>query len=470
MKSNILIYTLSIVAAVNFVYIGLIAKGNFQSEEATDNNGVINKIFMTISFIGAWYAVSMSIVETDFIFSSDNLAGISMLATGYIGPLFFMFSSLITNPGKALKKTWYLLLLAGLPGSIYAIKFLLLPGALASQYVESFVSGQVVNMGYLSTLFYIHTFSMAVFFLMSIGLILKTLFNKNIAKSKKEPVRIFLLALVAAVFTLGASNLLPVVFNVTYLSKMGPILTLPTFLITLKALKTYQVKIENIAVQKQSMKKYLSPHVIDKVFNKQEALTLGGELAEASILFIDIRGFTKMSESRGASDVVKYLNDYLDVMNSVIFSHSGMVDKFIGDAILVVFGVPDIGRNHRLDALNCANDMLKAVDLFNKSHILEDYELAVGIGVHTGEILHGNIGSGLRMEYTVIGDAVNTASRLEKLTKEYEKPIIFSYKTLDGSMYTDDFVDYLGEKSIRGKKDDLKIYTISDKLSKQNVS
>ncbi len=459
MNIEIVIYTLSIIAAVNFLYVGVIAHRSFHTEDSNMNTSVISNVFLALAFIGFWYSISLAIMESSLVKINHNFAGISLLVSGYLGPLFFIFTTILASPDKpfSIKRFW--LLIFGIPGTLYSLMYLFLPPQQATIYYLAFKSGNAVNMGVLSSLFFIHTGQQAMFFVLSLIIAVTAVFGKNRSKSNQS-VNVFLVAILAAILTLIVSNLLPIIMNNTSFSRLGPVLTLPSFLIVMKALNMYKSKIYHTGLQRKSLSKYLSPQVVDAIFSSNDDLVLGGEIAEASILFIDIRGFTKMSEQRSPNEVVNYLNAYLEKMNSVIFNNYGMIDKFIGDAILVVFGVPNIDRNHRLDALTCASEMLQQVEIFNTENVLEGYDLKVGIGIHTGDLLHGNIGSGLRMDYTVIGDVVNTASRLEYLTKEYNTPLIFSDNTLDQSDFDQTYVECLGQCKIRGKEEDVKIYSL----------
>ncbi len=141
-------------------------------------------------------------------------------------------------------------------------------------------------------------------------------------------------------------------------------------------------------------------------------LTLGGERSEVSILFSDIRGFTTMSTGMEPDDVVGMLNDYFGVLVEAIFKHEGTVDKFIGDAILAVFGSPDPDPKHHEQALHAALAMQTAMQKVNAARKARGLPVCeIGIGIHSGEVLHGFVGTQDRLEFTVVGDAVNRASR-----------------------------------------------------------
>lgn len=175
--------------------------------------------------------------------------------------------------------------------------------------------------------------------------------------------------------------------------------------------------------------KVISPEIAEELIKSD--VKLGGEEKDISILFTDLRGFTGLSENRAPADVLDFLNEYLTRMTAVIDRHGGVVDKYIGDAIMALFGAPLELENHAERAVACAIEMVE--ELENNNRVFREKgwpELAMGIGVHTGKVVVGNMGSRDRLNYTAIGDGVNLASRLESVTKEYGLSIIVSEETM----------------------------------------
>ena len=172
--------------------------------------------------------------------------------------------------------------------------------------------------------------------------------------------------------------------------------------------------------------KYVPADVIDQFFSNPEAM-LVGDKRQLAVMFTDIRGFTTISEKLPPEEIVESLNAYFSPMVDVVQAHGGIVDKYIGDAIMAFFGAPVKHDNDALQAVNCGFGMLEALATFNARQSQRGKAtFTVGIGVNYGEVTVGNIGSDKKMDYTVIGDMVNLASRLEGLTKYYRVPFLVS--------------------------------------------
>lgn len=225
------------------------------------------------------------------------------------------------------------------------------------------------------------------------------------------------------------------------------------------------ISVENIseeAMIKETLKRYVSSNVVDLVLEKGHELVLGGSLCEVTILFADIRGFTRLSEEHGPQEVVDLLNNYFDLIIDVVFRYNGTVDKIVGDEIMVLFGAPFPFKDDTLRAVGCAIEMLETLERFNRERQVEGkFPLAVGVGLNRGSVISGNIGSAKHMDYTVIGDAVNLASRLVDHAGESQILITRSvYKELAGSEFLCRKIESL---RVKGKKDSVEIYEVLGK-------
>jgi adenylate cyclase len=192
--------------------------------------------------------------------------------------------------------------------------------------------------------------------------------------------------------------------------------------------------LEDITREKRvrgTMSRYMAKEVVDKLLESGEEV-LEGTDQEATILFSDIRGFAGISESLGTRKTVKLLNEYFSEMVDVIFSHEGILDKYIGDAIMAVFGAPVSNPYDADHSITVANEMMRSLRTFNARRS-DDGEkpIEIGIGISTGRVLAGSIGSRKRMEYTVIGDSVNLAARLESANKYYGTKILLGADTVE---------------------------------------
>ena len=211
---------------------------------------------------------------------------------------------------------------------------------------------------------------------------------------------------------------------------------------------------------KSAMGKYMSEDVMKRVMQNIDNLGLGGKKANVTVLFADIRGFTSLSETMSAQQVSEILNEYFTEIEPIITKYNGIINKFIGDAVMAIFGEPIQDKNHASNAVRCGYEMLLKVKELQKKWIKENKpKIEIGIGINTGEVFVGNIGSENRMEYTVIGDTVNLASRLESYNKIYKTKMLISSSTYEE---TKGFIDVMkiSDVEIRGKSHRMDIYEV----------
>jgi adenylate cyclase len=205
---------------------------------------------------------------------------------------------------------------------------------------------------------------------------------------------------------------------------------------------------------------YVSKNVVDAILSENIPIKLDGHRTEVTILFSDIRGFTSISEALSPSELGHLLNVYFDEMIAAVFNHDGTLDKLMGDAVMAFFGSPLESRDHQDQACRCALEMIERLDALNKSGKLpRGVHIDIGIGLHSGEAIVGNLGSSDFADYTVIGDAVNLASRIEGLNKRYDTRIIISedtWRSIHGTHLTRE----LDTVRVKGKLEPKNIYEL----------
>jgi adenylate cyclase len=217
---------------------------------------------------------------------------------------------------------------------------------------------------------------------------------------------------------------------------------------------------------RSAFSRYLSPHFVTKLTKDPKKLKLGGEIKIMSFLFTDIRNFTSIAETMTAEELTRFMNSFMTPMTEIILKHNGTIDKYIGDCIMAFWNAPIEDKNHARNACEAGLEMLEFLKGWNLS--LEQEAAAqgkpfrqvhIGIGINTGEACVGNMGSEYRFDYTVLGDEVNLASRLEGLTKQYSVSMLLGQNTAE-------LVPDLGPREldtiqVRGKTRPTKIYSLS---------
>jgi adenylate cyclase len=213
---------------------------------------------------------------------------------------------------------------------------------------------------------------------------------------------------------------------------------------------------------------YLNPEVMEEMLEQPASLQLGGKELELTVLFSDIRGFTTISEKLSPQALVHLLNEYLSPMTDIVFEKRGTLDKYIGDAVMAFFGAPVQTELHAANGCDAALAMMETLRRLREKWRIEDPDipnLDIGIGINSGPMVVGNMGSQQRFNYTVMGDNVNLASRLEGLNKEYGTHVLVSEQTLlaarkglkDGAAYC---VRELDSVRVKGKKEPVRLFEL----------
>ena len=224
------------------------------------------------------------------------------------------------------------------------------------------------------------------------------------------------------------------------------------------------IMIEDISDEKRmksTMSRYIDPGIADQLMSKGTDI-MGGQETEATLLFSDIRGFTTITESLGAQGTVSLLNEYFDIMVEAISEQGGMVDKFIGDAIMAGFGIPIAHDDDEDRGVRAGINMIKRLWEWNEQREKEGkMPVEMGLGLNTDKVVSGNIGSSKRMDYTMIGDGVNLAARLESACKSYSARILISdytFKKLKGTYQ----IRYIDDVVVKGKTEPVGVREVLD--------
>lgn len=224
-------------------------------------------------------------------------------------------------------------------------------------------------------------------------------------------------------------------------------------------LSASEERIQREVAIRNDLGRYLPGEIVDRVVAREQDMHLGGERRDITVLFADVVGFTPLTEKLAAEDTVKLLNELFSLLTEIVFRHGGTIDKFMGDSVMAIFGAPTDQPDHAARALACAEDMLRFLDTGNAGWSTRyDTRIELAIGVASGECVVGNIGSERRMEYTAIGDVVNTAARLEAIARPNQ--ILVSEGAAKAAGDGFDLIDR-GDRELPGKRGTLKLYEVS---------
>jgi len=267
---------------------------------------------------------------------------------------------------------------------------------------------------------------------------------------------LFILVLLA-VFTVSNTWLFArfnIWFNMIY-----PVMTMMTIYLAITVYRYVTEEREKKKIR-GAFQYYLTASVINEMLKDPSKLKLGGDKKALSVLFSDIRGFTTVSESLSPEELVHLLNEYLTVMTDIVFKYDGLLDKYMGDAIMAVYGAPLDQPDHPLRACRTALEMMDALKKLQKKWTDEGRPvLNIGIGINSGDMVVGNMGSQMRFDYTVMGDAVNLGSRLEGINKEYGTNIVISEYTYE-AVKDVLLCRELDSVRVKGKKQPVRIYEL----------
>lgn len=292
-------------------------------------------------------------------------------------------------------------------------------------------------------------------------LLLPWVVHKYVAYIEKRVI-IYLIAYVVYFFI---SKMAYVSFNL-WLDTFYPLISLLGILLIKEAM-AFIDKEEESKFIKNAFSSYISPELVQRLVKNPNALSLSGQKKELSVLFSDIRSFTSISERTDAEQLGQMLNEYFTPMTKAVMDNEGTLDKFIGDAVMAFFNAPADVEEHAKKACQSALDMIDKLEVLNKNFAKKGWsEFEVGIGINTDEVIVGNLGSKERFNYTVIGDGVNLASRVEGLTKTFKTKILITQSTYE-QVKSSFLCRKLEAVQVKGKKEPVVMYELM-KNTKEN--
>ena len=245
----------------------------------------------------------------------------------------------------------------------------------------------------------------------------------------------------------------------TWLNMVYPVLTMMTIYLVITVYRYFTEEREKKKIR-GAFQYYLTASVINELLKDPTKLKLGGDKKDLTVMFSDIRGFTTISEKLTPEELVHLLNEYLTAMTDIVFKYEGLLDKYIGDAIMAVFGAPVDQPDHAMRSCRTALEMMATLKGLQQKWAAEGRPFVdIGVGINSGDMVVGNMGSNMRFDYTVMGDNVNLSSRLEGINKEYGTHIVISEYTY-GVVKEEMFCRELDAVRVKGKKLPVKIYEL----------
>jgi adenylate cyclase len=249
------------------------------------------------------------------------------------------------------------------------------------------------------------------------------------------------------------------VLEMIYIDLFYPLISLLLSAAAVEAI-AFNLQEKSGRFMRSAFSSYLSADLLDQLVQNPESLSLGGEKKELTILFSDIRGFTTISESMDPVSLINLLNRYFTPMTNAVLNHGGMLDKYIGDAVMAFFNAPVDVKNHADSTCHAALEMIKKLEELNIELKSEGINpIRIGIGINTADVVVGNMGSDTRFNYTVIGDGVNLASRVEGLTKNYGVDILITEFTV-AKLIGDFIYRKIEPVKVKGKDEAVLLYQL----------
>ncbi len=385
----------------------------------------IDILFAGLLFIAAWYSLWTALIHAGFALTWPWIMGLMSLLPGFIGPGLFILTLQITRPERKLPWWAWATIPFGAPATLYSL-LMLGDMDLARACAEALLAHGMFPDPTILFLWRLHSAQLAIFAAISLGLVVHGLF-RPVSDDARELTRAWLGGILAAMGAILVANVIPSFVHDLSSARLGPLLSLPTIAVAWHAVKRNREHAERLERHAHKIRPYLAGPLRDLLRDTGAPETLSGQMVEQTLLLADIRQFTALCERLPAVEVVHFLNQYMGTMAAVVARNEGTVDKYIGDAIFAVFP-PGPQRDDAERAMRAAREMLEALEKFNQWWNGQSGRapVRIGIGLHRGRMVQGTIGSPDLKQFTVVGDTVNTVSRVEALTKELKVNILLT--------------------------------------------
>ena len=399
----------------------------------SEREALEGRLFTLMCLIGAWWAFWIA-----FTFNPDTrhiigAAMFSQLFSGYLGPVVFLLTLAHTDVVQRFHPRLLVLFLPGLAGTLAcAGAHLIVPYAELSALIEGAIARGMIQPsnlpGWLAVLLAIHAMELLLFLVASIvvfGL-------KGLRATGKDRFEKLVLAMVLGAFltALLMCNFLPLFGGAYFLPRLAALAPLPFAVVLFGFVRRQGLKARQLRLERAALEAYL-PIKATRVL-MEDTLIGRGQRLDGVVLFADLRSFSTYCERVEPQHLVRWMDRFFTRMTEVILDEGGMVDKQMGDAVLAVFGVPSPLENAEHHALRAGARMLTALRKLDRELRLERGQpVQMGVGIHRGPLMAGTVGSLLRKTYTVFGDTVNVASRIESQTKGSEFPLQISGDALE---------------------------------------
>lgn len=449
----------SLLASINMVYVAAFTWLEGRSL-------LTARLFTALALAGAWWGICLGLAFTPWGIEWPEMLQMSQLTSGLYGPLILLYTLSYVGILKQWSWKWALWLLPGLAGTLSFILVLVVQPAAYDHVARDFIHGAgafdraaiSVDLPIYDELQYVHSVQLLVLTLASVVVFMRRAGRMTKASDQLETrmhAMIFGVLLVGIILT----QLLPSLGFTAWIARLAPILPLPFILVLWRFMRRRIDTAESLTRERSVLESYLPSSAADVLMASGAA---GGQKAEAAVLFSDLRGFTAMSESLDPAELIAWIDEFFGRMSQAILDEQGMVDKLIGDAVLAIFGVPQPLDNPCERALRAALGMQVALRQLNIDRPgRHGLVVKQGIGIHFGELVAGTVGSQARRTYTVFGDTVNTASRIESLCKEYGVELLISGEVYERlAPHHQSWFTFLGDKTMRGRNAATRLYGV----------